>query len=612
MESSTSIRSICASLQSEGVAWLAANMRQLLTAYVLIILLLLVTSCNGSQDSQDSLESPTPSPPESPAPIPPVSPPPTPPVSLTPGLPLLIVGTAPSGLPQNLPTNWSLQAGNWNGKAASYNAATDRIVFESFRADIQGGSITDPAITATGVMEYYVAGPGTGTNNISGTSVLYIANSDGTNPVCIGCTDVVDGQNGVAIYKVLPSTTTVPNAIVRQVGAIVYANQNKDLATWYPEGSWVLAGVEMPRHALTHALGNSEIGIFNDLWAISADGRTWVQLTDYARTWTHQDPVARMPYACADIRNCPLGCQYEGSTPSGAVHPYRAYSCSAAGVPPPASGTLRPKLSNRFSGDVPGSVKLILGERVGLSPVYTWGGVLQLAMADVLLSGGLPALVNYEQNLTPTPSDPDGQLLWSNPGGNTVIGAGYEPWSFSEDDSVVTFASDVFLSTSDPAVSRTTSPISQAFTDAIAWNWRRTPSTLTNITRFDAQIYPYVDNAAPLPLSRYGHWEEPIIAFLSASRPFFAFASSANLTPTWNPLDSNTFGLETWVVPADRSAPAMKITRFNEPATAPRTVVYPTAASPTARVLYLSVVPGLARLGTNAPGAIYMIVVPPL
>jgi hypothetical protein len=298
------------------------------------------------------------------------------------------------------------------------------------------------------------------------------------------------------------------------------------------------------------------------------------------------------------------------SAPGGAVHPFDAYTCSAPGAPPPASGTMRPSFSNTFSGDVAGAAKLAWAERVGLSPSYVWGGVLQIARADVVLQGGLPALVNYRRNLTPTPTRPNGVGLWFNPGGSTVIAAGYEVWAFSENDAQIMIASDVFLSTSDRAVTRTVGPGSQAFTDAIAWVWRGAP-TLTNITAWDANVYPYADNGAPYPASKYGHWEEPVVASLGSQTPFYAFASSANLSPPWNPLSTAaTLGLENWVVRADRARPAIRLTHFNEPASAPRTWAYPTAMNASTRSLYLTVVPAVAA--SNPPGAIYRVVVPAL
>jgi hypothetical protein len=518
------------------------------------------------------------------------------------GTPVLIAGSDDTGRVVNPPADWSLAAGPWNAKGASYNPTTHRIVFETYREDIRGGSLADPGITAQGVTQYYRCGPATGTLASSGTTILYVANPDGSGARSIGAADVVDGKDGAQIYKALPSTNGTPGAVVRQTGAVVYANQNKDLATWWPDGSWIIAGVELPRHALTHAAGVSEVGMFNDLWAISADGKTWVQLTDFVSTWSHWDHVAYIPYASLDRSNSPTGPQFANYAAGKAHIPFEAYHSSPAGQAPPASGTMRPKLSQGLSGDVAGSAKLVWAERVGLA-AYTWGGVLQLAMADAVLSGGMPALVNYRRNLTPTPAHPAGEGLWSNPGGATVIGAGYESWGFTEGDQGFLLATDAFLSTSSPAVIQNVSSSSQAFSDVGLWTWRG-PASLVDLTAYSPTIYPYADNAGPSPVGKYGHWEEPAVQWTGldgVSR--VAFASSANLTPAWDPLHFSTFGLDVWVVPTDLRGQARKVTHFNEPASAPRAMVYPTAVHSDGS-LYLTYAPSTGA-GTNPPGRLY-------
>jgi len=276
-------------------------------------------------------------------------------------------------------------------------------------------------IKAPGVNCFFVAGPGTGAFKPDGTTVLYVSGRNGENPRGIGCRDIVDGQGKMAVYRALLSTSETPNAPQRQARAIVYANQNKDLAAWHPDGQWIFAAVEMNRHALTHDAGNGETGRFNNLWAISADGNIWVQLTDFEATWKYYDPVAPMPYAAYDVLNAPESARYASLWHR---HPYVAYSASAKGEPPPASGVFRPTAGNSRRG---GKVPIVWGERVGLHPKYAWGGTLQLATAEIGFVNGLPALVNYRRNLTPSPQHPDGRNLWSNPGGDAVIGAGYEP-----------------------------------------------------------------------------------------------------------------------------------------------------------------------------------------
>lgn len=510
----------------------------------------------------------------------------------------LLSGTDPvTGRTVNAPPDWPDSAGAWNARVAAYNAATDRIVFESHREDIRGGSWLEDGITAAGVSAVFVAGPGTGRVHESGTSVLYVAAADGSEPRCIGCVDIVDGAGGVEIYKVMPSAAGRANRVERQPGATVYANQNKDLAAFHPSGDWIVAAVEMPRHALRHQVGSSSLGMFNDLWAIHADGRIWVQLTDFRATWDHADPVASTPYACADAPNCPLGCQYVGTV----EHPYDAYACSARGAPPPSIGTMRPRVSHRTHG---GSARLVWSERVGIKLGYTWGGTLQLARADLVMVDGLPALVNYARNLTPTPTRPDGRGLWSNPGGGTVIGAGYESWDFSETDDLIGVASDTFFSTSSPFVKRTVSPSSQAFTDAIAWLYNTPTPMLFNLTRYDRNLYAYEDNGAPWPAAKYGHWEEPLV-FSEGARPaFYAFASSVNLDPPWNPLEHReTFGLDVWVAPLDRSRPARRVTHVNAPGIAPRWLVYPTDFHPGWQALYITRVPH--EPAANLPGSLW-------
>jgi hypothetical protein len=144
--------------------------------------------------------------------------------------PVIIAGTDAFGVSHNPAADWTPQAGPWNAKGARYNPATGKLVFETYRDDIRGGSIrpgsSDPPITAIGVDQYYVASPGTGTWDESGTTVLYVSNADGSSPVCIGCTDVVDGVDGVAVFKVTPSSTATANTVVQQIGATIYANQN--------------------------------------------------------------------------------------------------------------------------------------------------------------------------------------------------------------------------------------------------------------------------------------------------------------------------------------------------------------------------------------------------
>lgn len=515
-----------------------------------------------------------------------------------------IVGIDPAGVVHNVPKDWPAAAGVWNGKAARYNPLTDKLVFETFRKDILGGSvIPEPGrIKATGVTRFFLAGPRTGIEDQFGTTVLYISDKNGRNAQGIGCEDMEDAKNGVAIYLVQPQATDQPNVPVRQKGGIVYANQNKDLGTWHPNGQWIFAAVEMPHHAVGHNLGNGELGMFNNLWAISVDGKKWVQLTRYETNWEYYDPVAMMPYAALDAKNYPIGLQYSGP---GNQHPYSAYSASAKNQPPPASGIMRPTVGNN---EREGKTPIVWTERVGLAPKYTWGGPLQLARADIVFNNGLPALVNYQRNLTPTPPHPEGKDLWANPGGEAVIGAGYESWAFSRDDEEILFASDACLPFSSRSGKRTISPWSQAFSDVVSWRWRRNPS-LWNVTDYHPQRYAYHDNGGPPDTLHYGHWEEPAVYLLSENKAdTIAFSSSANLIPPWNPMNHlSTFGLDVWLVKRNGKTPAKRLTFFNGD-NGPRWLAYPTATDPLDDSLFLTVVPG-GKGGENPPGTIYTLAV---
>jgi hypothetical protein len=512
-------------------------------------------------------------------------------------------GTDATGHVYNQPTDWTAAAGTWNAKWAHYNIATQKLVFDSYRLDIQGGSTYSGSIKAADVNEYFQAGPNTGSVSSAGTRVLYVANEDGSDPTCIGCQDVTDGQNGVQIYQVAPSTSATPNSLVEQKGFTVYANQNKDIASWTPDGQWIIASVEMPKHPFTHVIGESSLGLYNNLWAISANGKTWVQLTDYENTWQYADPVASIAFQCSDTKNCSVGCQY--ATASNDI-PYGAYTCSAPNQPPPAVGLMRAAVGNVETSDM---VPVAFAERVGVDSSYTWLGPLQVAIANIDLSSGMPALVDYQRNFTPTPSNPSGAGLWSNPNGTTKIAISYETWGFSQDDSVLGLASDVFLSTSKSGVQQPFTEHSDLFADVVGWKWQ-SPQSLTDLSAYSS-LYAYPPNAAPAPYNTWGYWEEPLVYSVNAPGPqFFAFGSSADLNPPWNPdggSSSHTFGLETWIEPTDGSKAATKITNFSSPG-APMEAV-PTSYDPNTNSLILMVANPNGSI-PDPPGSVYRLTVP--
>jgi hypothetical protein len=339
--------------------------------------------------------------------------------------------------------------------------------------------------------------------------------------------------------------------------------------------------------------------MFNDLWAISVDGKTWVQLTDFSSTWQMADLTSSMPFPSTNSI-CSTGTQYESKQ---RPIPFHAYFCSIAGAPPPSIGTMRPTV-----GSLNGEVVVAWGERVGLDPTYTGGGVLQLATAGLKYSDqGLPALIDYRRNLTPTAEHPDGgSNLWKNPEGKAEIGNHYEPWSFSADGKRLALASDVFRST----VTGLPQPLgtgTAVFMDVVEWKWCAQPAALEDVTRYDATLYPYSPNGVPEQnksgAKYFGHWEEPAVYLTLEGWEYLAYGSSANLTPAWNPLDHNkTFGLETWVIPQDRTSPSRKVTSLNG-GLGQRWTVSPTDNEGTDSLL-LTVAPA-GQPGGNPPGSIY-------
>jgi|ERR1700730_12384400 len=93
-----------------------------------------------------------------------------------------LVGTDNRGEAYHQPDDWPTAAGAWNDKGARYNAATGQLVFETYRHDIVGGSISTGRSAIAGVRRYYQAGPSSSADEASGTSVLYVAGADGSQP----------------------------------------------------------------------------------------------------------------------------------------------------------------------------------------------------------------------------------------------------------------------------------------------------------------------------------------------------------------------------------------------------------------------------------------------
>jgi len=125
------------------------------------------------------------------------------------------------------------------GGAPVYSAALNKIAFHRFDPKIIGG----PELS--------------GKNDNTGTFELWVADPDGSRATCISCRDVPNGPR---------------------------MNQHKGAPTWHPSGQWIVAAVEMPVHAASHAKTHAGTGAYVDLWAISPDGRRWFQLTRYTNS----------------------------------------------------------------------------------------------------------------------------------------------------------------------------------------------------------------------------------------------------------------------------------------------------------------------------------------
>jgi hypothetical protein len=98
-----------------------------------------------------------------------------------------------------------------------------------------------------------------------------MAEPDGSTERCLSCADIRGGPR---------------------------RNQHVGAPTWHPFGGWIVAAVEIPRHAAPHARSHAGTGAYVDLWALSPDGKRWSQLTRYARsaasTRFPDDPVGAL------------------------------------------------------------------------------------------------------------------------------------------------------------------------------------------------------------------------------------------------------------------------------------------------------------------------------
>jgi hypothetical protein len=534
----------------------------------------------------------------------------------------IVIGTDAQGHPVNPPVNapastWT-EANPWNGKAARFNDATARLAFEAVREDIVGGdSATPPAPAAASArrsanpLSAMVFDARTAADPVASpiarkrTASIYVSGPDGRGAVCLACSALQDGVDGVVLVR---APSAGGRAFERLAGARIYAVQNKDNPTWHPSGDWLFAAVEMPRHAGPHLYATGEAGLFTDIYAVYVRprdprfGKIWVQLTDWRSTWGPlADDLAPMPLDASEPA-CPTGDQY--SRRPGDI-PFAYFSCSAQGRPPPTSGVMRPTTSARTlaNGDTP----IAWGARVGVnSKPLLLAGVLFQGTAVVRLEdshiAGLPPLPSLEAisgPLAPTQVQPDGRTTYLGRQAATpigLVGQWYEPWSMSDDGLNVYYATDAFLSGHPGPAKPTTDSV--LFMDVA--ERPLDGRSVRDLTAYDpAGGYGYVPSASPAPERDWGYWEEPAVFVAWRGRRYLAFASNAGMPKFDLSHFNKTFGLDPWLRELDLDR-TRQIAWSNDPASAASSrIFYPTGYSASSGRLYLSDVP--AGFGGDNP-----------
>lgn len=84
---------------------------------------------------------------------------------------------------------------------------------------------------------------------------LYTINPDGSDERCLSCKQVPGGPP---------------------------VDVHKGIAHWHPSGEYIFTQVEMSDHPSVRSQTDPGSGRFNDVWATTADGSQWWQLTDYS------------------------------------------------------------------------------------------------------------------------------------------------------------------------------------------------------------------------------------------------------------------------------------------------------------------------------------------
>jgi len=504
----------------------------------------------------------------------------------------VIIGMDEAGRPIHPPSDspassWTRDR-PWNGRSLRYNAVTRRLAFEIFdtsikagerpRSDFDQGDTSRLAAVPITSIVYHAATAAHDPLYRDKTKELYISEADGTGAVCISGHTLVDGQDGVMIFSAPYANGT--RRFRREMGKVIYDVQNKDHASWYPNGDWIAAAVEMPVHPGQHGLAAAGTGSFTDLWAVYGRqgdprfGKIWVQLTDWARGWKETglyDPIAMAPYN-ASQKQCPAGTQY--ATSSTEV-PFGYFHGSPLGQPPPVSGVMRITVSESLQPD--GNALIAWGAKVGfLRP--SGASVVFLGRAEFHLSEAgiegvdlkLPSLVDVQCPLAPTPAHPDGVGTYRGrqfPGGLGTVGQLYEPWAFSPDNQHLLIASDVFAS-GRPGPGKT-SPDTFYFMDVM--EYATDGSGLKDLTAYNPAIgYGYPLNDRPPPMNTWGFWEEASTYITWRGHHYMAFCSNAGFP-------HKDIGLDTWLLDLDHPK-IRQITATNDPRTTRATdVVYPTS-----------------------------------
>ncbi len=525
----------------------------------------------------------------------------------------VIVGMDSSGHPIHPPKDepadsWT-PARPWNGKAARYNDATQRLAFDSFDGNRLVGSQPrwaldhgDSSRKSANPYSAIVTTAATAANDPGArkkSKMVYITLPDGSDGVCLGCKTLVDGVDGVVIASA-PSANGTPR-FRRETGAKIYDVQNKDNVSWYPNGDWLTVAVELPVHAGTHNVATGGIGSFTDIWAIYVKpddpsfGKIWVQLTDWARNWRESgfyDNVAMIPYDASE-KLCPAGTQY-AHNPTEV--PFAYYHCSGTGAPPPISGVMRPTISHSLLPD--GNAFIAWGSRVGVNakPLIS-GGPILLSTAEIKLASAgikgvnvkLPTFVNVKGPFGPTRAHPDGVDTYKGklyPGKLDAVGQLYEAWDVSADNRRVLIAGDVFLSGNPgPAM---ISPRTFSFMDV--FEYAIDGSGLKDLTAYNPAIgYGYPPSLAPRPFNTWGYWEEASVYVTWKGRHYVAFCSNAGQRKL--DMSRKTFGLDTWLLDLDHPK-AKQITVANAPdAEESKSLLYPNGWNARDGILYLSDVP---------------------